>query len=348
MARRDGLLERALLDTSLQLGPQQSALQSLLSQLAGEYTRKRRVNASNARGIKASTQEAQPLVARAFDTALGSVSAQRAALGAGAPGDPQAAAFQRRVGEQRASALTDLVQQGVRADTGRVYANEQARGEYLGSKGKVLGDLQELAGRQGALTANTYGKLQDDRAQRSLTRRGQDKTAASARGTRRQSERGSIRSSGIDPDTGKPIPGGRLDPKAKKAAPQLASREAHAAARTSIERSIAAIEDLREHEGSRAAIIRLLINGVPAVKGDDGAVLSPAIAPVSADFARAASNLVFDGTLSRKDVERLHNLGLRIRSLGYPTRKRGDAGPKRSRTQTAQDLLTGASQGAVG
>jgi len=325
--RTDPLLERALLDTNLQLGPQENALRQLLSSLASDHSRRRSVNAGNARGIKQATVEAQPGVARAFDTALGSVAAQRAALGQGGPADPQAAAYERRVGEQRATALADLIQQGVRADTGRVYANEQARSEYEGGKAKVLGDLQELSGRAGAQTASTYGKLQDDRAQRGLTRRGQDVTA------RGQSLSSADRAATLaETQRHNRAQESNATAKAQGAkGPKPASQEQHARARDGINEAIALIEQQRRRGvTSRAEIIQQLTTGRPASEREvDGEkVKLPAIPKLPADFVRAASNLVFDGTLSRGDVARLHNLRLRIRSLGYPTRKGGGQGPR--------------------
>lgn len=319
--RPNPLLERALLDTELKLGPEANALRSLLGELAGGYTRTRRVNASNARGIVAATEQARPQVAGAFDQALSSVGAQRAALGKGGPLDPQAAAYERRVGEQRAGALNDLSDRSVRATEGQVFANTTARDEYLGGKSKIVGQLQDLARESGALTASTLGKLKDDQLARGLTRRGQDVTAGNSRRSTAQQERSSIRSSGIDPDTGRPIPGGRLDPKAKAAKVKWASQEQHASARDEITRAVAVVPDLlKDAGGSRAEAIRLLIAGVPPIR-KDGVVLDPGVKAVSADFARAAMNVALDGSLSRGDLKRLHNRRLRVKALGYPVRR---------------------------
>lgn len=315
--RRDPLLERALLETDLELGPQANALRGLLSQLAGEYTRTRKVNASNARGIIAATQQARPQVAGAFDQALASVSAQRAALGRGGALDPQAAAYERRVGEQRANALSELTGQETRAEAGRVFGGQVARDEYLGKKGEITGQLLELAGKQGATAQSIYGKLKESQAQRGLTRRGQDVTArgqdlSAATQSRSQAET-ARHNRAMEAKS-------RRDAKGMK----WASQEQHATAKTQIDEAIALVEKQRGRGAGRAEIIRLLTTGrEPATVEVDGEkVRVPGVPKLPADFVRAATNRVFDGSLSQGDVKRLHGRRLRIKALGYPTRKR--------------------------
>ena len=316
----DPLLQRALLEADLKLGPQGVALRDLLGQARGDYIRTRRVNASNAAGIVAATQQAQPQVAGVYDQALSNVDAIRGGVGAG--GDPQAAAYARRVGESKANALADLVSRGVQAKEGQVFAGNAARDEYLGTKAKVAQQLLDLAGQQGATATSIYGQLKDDQAQRGLTRRGQDITAQNNSNSTSQSERNSIRSSGIDPDTGKPIPGGRLDPHAKNGKSPWVSPEAHARARDAISGAASHVPDLlKDAQGDKKQVVQLLIDGIPAVKSKDGkTVLAPAVKPIPADFAQAAVNAA-SGGLTAADVKRLHRRGLKIKTLGVPVRK---------------------------
>jgi hypothetical protein len=332
----DPLLERALLDTNLKLGPQASALRSLLSDLAGQYSRTRRVNASNALGISAATRQARPEVGGAFAQALASSQAQRAALGVGGQ-DPQAAAFERRVGEQRAGALNDLTQRELRATEGRVYANNAARDEYLGGKSKIMGQLQELAGQSGALTASTLGQLRDDRAQRSLTRSGQRVTEGNSIRSQQQSERNSIRSSGIDPDTGRPIPGGKQDKASRGTLPggaKVASQAAHSSAKDNIDGALTWIKRLSQGTFTSKEIRDMLQAGGEV---DVGQATPLKVPRFSKDFVNAAYDIEVLGGLSRTNVRALHRRGLKIRSLGYPTRKAGDQGP-RTQTQTQREL----------
>ncbi|HUR86962.1 MAG TPA: hypothetical protein VMY78_16635 [Solirubrobacteraceae bacterium] len=295
-------------------------MRSLLSQAAAEYGRTRRTAASNATGIIEATRQAQPQIAGAFDQALGSVQAQRAALGVGA-GDPQAAAYERRVGEQKALALTDLVQQAVRAEQGRVYSGQVARDEYLGKKSQITGELLDFAQKQGLTAQSIYGKLKDERLQRGVTRRGQDVTARGQSLSSRDRQASLTeqqrhnRASEANAQRRAAAGGSRTVSGVK-----LASPEVHARTKDSIEQALAQVKDLRQDTPRRSDIIALLIKGVPASKLPDGTAI-PAIPKLPADVVRAAMNIEFDGNLSRGDVRRLHARGLRLRTLGYPVRK---------------------------
>lgn len=313
--RRDPLLERALLDASLKVDPQVGALRSLLSDQAGTYSRTRRVNASNAAGIEQATADAQPKVASAFDQALASAGAQRAALGVGGS-DPQAEAYTRRVGEQKATALADLVRQGVSAASGKVYANQAARDDYFGAKDKIEGQIQGLVQTKGSEAASAYGKLRDAQLQRGVTKRGQ---------TLSSKDRAASLAERVSHDKVLEQQGATRLAQQGSGGPKLATTAAHAAARDGIGQAAALVKQQRDRGAtSRAEIIQLLSTGRAAskvkVNGQDVSI--PAIPKLPADFVRAATNLVFDGTLSGGDVKRLHDRRLRVRSLGLPTRKK--------------------------
>lgn len=320
MAARDPLLERALLETNLKLGPQGAALRDLLGQARGDYIRKRRVNASNAAGIIEAARQAEPKVSGVFDQALSNVDAIRGGVGAG--GDPQAAAYARRVGESKANALADLVAQQTRAAEGRVYAGDVARDEYMGTKGKVLSQLTDLAGQQGMTAASIFQQLKDEQAKRGLTRRGQDITSRGQDLSLKGREATAAETARHNRAMERTAAG-------KAGAVKWASQEQHASARDQISEAQAHVPDLlKDAQGSRAQVIQLLIDGVPEVKSPDGkTVLAEAIKPVSPDFARAAVNAAVDGSLSRGDVKRLHNRRLKVKALGIPVRTRERAKP---------------------
>lgn len=327
MAHRDPLLERARLDSQLKLGPQGTVLRQLLSDAAAAYTRTRKVNSSNEVGIKAATQEARPDVSAAFDQALSSVSAQRAALGAS--NDPQASAYTRRVSEQRANALNDLTQREVRATEGRVYANQSARDEYLGGKQKIQGQMLDLAQQQGALTASTLAQLKDEQRKRSLENRRigvtEDSLAERKRHDQAQEATAQARA--------------RQQAKAKTGV-KWATPQQHAKARSDIEQAVSYVNQLKGHITSRAKLIQTLTQGVPAGKDDDGSVL-PAIPKFAPDYVKAAVNLVFDGDLSRADLQRLHNQGLQLHRLGYKVRPPQGPKPKHGVSAALGDLARG-------
>lgn len=335
MARRDPLLEQALLESSLKLAPEASALRTLLTERAGEYSRSRKVNASNAAGIREATRQATPEVQGAFAQALASSQAQRAALGV-AGTDPQAAAYERRVMEQQARAVSDLADRGTRAEEGRIFANQTARDSYLGDKAKIIGQLQELAGREGAEATARFGQLKEAQRGRAVQRSGQSETARHNRAQESVAQRNARTAEQRAAETAKGK--GKL---------KLASQEQHARARDSISQAIALVERQRSlGTTSRSELIQLLTTGRPAskIKASDGTeVALPAIPQLPADFVRAAVNMTFDGSLSRGDLKRLHDRRLRVRSLGYPVRR-----PGQRPQSTGTAAMTGGVAGAVG
>lgn len=310
-SRRNPLLDRALLEAATQYEPQENALRSLLSGLAGSYTRGRRVAASNERAIVAATQAARPQVSSVYDDAVGVAQAQVAQLG----DNPEAQAYQRRLGEARANALNDLTQRSTAASEGRVYANQGARSDYLANKERIAGQLQDLAGQRGATATSLYGKLRDAQLQRGIQRGSQTETA------RHNRAQESVARQNATTAKARAQQAARAKTQIKWASPQ-----AHAQARDLIERAVAEVHDLRldangrvDPHASRADIIGLLIDGVPAGKDDQGKPI-PAVRPMPPDLVRIASNLVFEKSLSPSDVKRLHARGLRVRTLQYPTR----------------------------
>lgn len=327
MARRsNNALRRALLETELQLGPQGAALRGLRSERAGEYTRTRRVNASNERAIVGAIDQALPKAGRSWDEALATVTAQQRALG-GVPGE-QASAFSRRVGEQKAGDLTDLTDRRTRATEGRVYANEEARSSYLSDKAKINSQLQDLMKQSGLLTATRYGDLLDEAAERGIER-------GKARETERANRAGErLGREKLDLERSKEQRIATEGPKKKGV--KWATQEQHAAAKDAIEYAKTVIAQQKQIGRGRAETIQLLVKGRPQSKvtnKDGEEVTIPPIQAIGGDYARAATNLVFDGTLSRGDVKRLHGRRLQIKRLGYQTRK-----PKRPRSLVDQIL----------
>jgi hypothetical protein len=327
MARRqrvDPYLSQAQLEASLQIDPQVQALAALLSGQRGDYINTRRVNASNARGITEASQRASTGLRDVY----GAQNPQQPAAGGllaammtGATTPEGQAAYQRMLGEY-GQTQQHLADQGMQAQTAATYANQQARDDYLSSKEQINNSYQDLLAQSGKLTAATYGKLLEARRQRATTRRGQDLSAANQAAQLGQSERNSIRSSGIDPDTGKPIPGGKADPKAKPI--KLQSDSQHEQAATKIQdmaRWAAQYRDkgLSRHEAAQK--LQTAINDV-TVATPDGSTQTvrgrPAYNPDI--YMTAALDVAYDKHLARKTQKRLQReKKYSIRKLGLPS-----------------------------
>lgn len=345
--RRDPLLARALLEAEQRYGAQGAALRTLLSEHAAAYTRTRRTNASTARGIVAATQQARPEMSQAFDQALGSSQAARSALGVDTA-DPQAQAYTRRVSEQRSQALNALTDRATRAEEGRAFANQQARSEYMGGKAKIQGQIADLLRESGQATATRYADLLDEQRKVSLEE-------AKFREERR-SNRASEATAQQQADTAAQ----RATQEARgKSKPKWATPKDQATMKDEIERAISLVKYRRAAgDTSRAAIIALLTRGrassrqpvvdergkpVLDAKGKPVMQTLPAIPALSGDAVRAATNIVFDQSLSRGDVQRLHARRIKVKPLGYPLRPAQPVG-----NGTLADVARGRRGGRIG
>ena len=169
--------------------------------------------------------KARKPVQKIFDTALSNADAAhsdvQAAFGRlGGASEPFQVATSReeagrheRLAQAGADALYDLQQRKLEAKAGAQYAKESAKQDLHSTLSDLRGRLIDLNQREGANLTVEADARANARAGRQVTRR-------NSRDSARQSERNSIRSSGIDPDTGKPIPGGKLD-KTKNTKPGL-------------------------------------------------------------------------------------------------------------------------------
>jgi hypothetical protein len=267
--------------------------------------------------------------------------------------------YQRNLQESKAAEIADLGSRRVSAREGAAFAVTNAKSEFVSSLAKILERHQDLLREKGAFTASTAQELQtaaQERAQQLEIANGrlrqQDRTS---RRSTRQSERNSLRSAGINPDTGKPIPGGKLDPRAK-ANGHPASRDKHIEWQTDIQQIASAAQRLtnaRDKQGrplnlSRQQIVEKLSSGRPAQtvlaatrdygpykKGDQlpeglspqekkaaGAVRQalPAIKAYPADLRMSAAlDVALFGHLTRATQRRLHKAGFSVNELGLPT-----------------------------
>lgn len=319
----------------LQYNPERRGLVELLAEAKANLEADMKAAHSTRRGLTAALQAVRPQVERAYDDAgqrmqnafgqyggnggaapaQGSIAEQLARVGpeagaivAAALGEQKAALG--RTSEAGAASLADLDEQRVRARSGEAGAVRQARQQYRSDSGKVLEQLVGLDREQGVYTANALDQLVDKARGRAVTRRGQTLSHKDRAASRGQSERNSLRSAGIDPNTGKPIPGGKLDPKAK--AKKFQSQSQHGSAADSIGEALDAAKRLRgaglSDRQKLAAVFKDKAAskefGVPYLGGH----------PL---FMQAALDLALDGTISFDAVGKLRRRGFRVRDLGF-------------------------------
>jgi hypothetical protein len=312
-------------------GPQVRALATLLSEARSD----RDAAIDSARGIgrsvEYSARAAMPQVAQSYQGAITATRDSQASLpavdvngAAGAIGAASARDFassQRRLAAEMQSTQAELVQRQQDAQSGVAAGIRQARAAYSRDAGKIRAQLAGLAGDQGA--------YEGDRDRRS--------TSNNNIRTNAQSERNSQRSSGIDPDTGQPIPGGKLDPKPKAGKRRLpggatvVGRSEHGTAQDSIAAALDGARRLKGGGAGRATVVEQLRSGVPmqTVTNADGSKTKvPGIKAQKDLWTRVAADLVFNGGYVSADTrKRLHARGYSLKQLGLKTAPRSISRP---------------------
>jgi hypothetical protein len=354
----------AALQALIRFGPEESGLQALKQEARGTYRQTVRGARGAARGIVGEVKAVTPQTRKAYDEAgLAAARTAHSVVDPALKGLPQnslsaavkieQADYRRNLQESKAAELADLGSRRVSAREGAAFAVTNAASVRNSDLAKYNARYQALRQEKGAFEALTTATLTDDARQRRQQLRiamaglrQQDRTS---RRSARQSERNSIRSSGIDPNTGKIIPNGPLDPKAKAKAKGGPTGEQYLNWQTSIEDIASAAKRLKnakdEHgrplNMSRAQIVDKLSQGrpaqkvlvdrhgrplpqglTPAEKKAAGATLQslPAIKQYPADLRMSAAlDIALFGHLTPATQKRLHRAGFNLKRLGLRT-----------------------------
>lgn len=208
MAKKpDPYTTQAQAQSLLRFGPEVSALTALLRDAEQNRDDQIRQASSGRKLALSEIEQANPLVQGAYEGAQAAV--QPAFVNGGGI---ESSALQARLGEAGALARTQLANRRVSAVEGASAQATQALRDFATSRGKIQQRAVDLGREQGAFLTSTISDM-----------KGADATATAEANkldaTLTQQERNSLRSSGIDPDTGQPIPGGKLDPSAKPGKP---------------------------------------------------------------------------------------------------------------------------------
>lgn len=237
--------------TTSRYGPEVSALAALLREAQDNRDTSLRQAKTGRQFTVGAVDQARPAINRAYQGAQAAITP---AFAQG--GGIEAQALTARMGESQALAQYQLQGRRVSAVEGEQAARVQANRDFSSDRAKIGQRATDLARESGAFTASTITDLigQDAAAQADAA-----KTAASLG----QQERNSQRSAGIDPDTGLPIPGGKLDPKAHPGSTKSpwASQEQHASASDEIARLLKDAKDFKSIGETRADVATTLASG---------------------------------------------------------------------------------------
>jgi hypothetical protein len=344
--RRSRWASEAALQALVRYGPEQSGLKALERSAVSQARTSVKTARGSAQTIIGEVDRALPGIKHAYDQA--GLDAARTAHAISDPvvnalpeGSLKAAAalemsgLQGRLRESKAGAVTELGNRRVQAQQGAQFAISNARSTLTTELEKIFQRQQDLRRERGAFTASTMAQLGEAARERAQQLNIEKMGNA-------QSERGSLRTAGINPDTGKPYKGGKLDPdgngrrgdqskpkgKGGGGSSAGATTEKHLEWQSGIEEISNAA---KRYKGklSRAQIVEKLKQGRPQQRidtdPDTGEKLAnpvslPSIPQYKADLKMtAALDIALDGHLSKATQRRLHRSGFSIEQLGLPS-----------------------------
>lgn len=355
-ARRSRFADDAALQALVRYEPEESGLKALAQQARADYGVSVRQATTTGDLTLQAAKEAIPGVARIYDRAgldqaktASLVSPELAALsGPGSDILKRGGALEvaQQLGNLRASkasALEDLTTRQVAARQGQQYATIQARQKFSSDMAKILGQSQSLARQKGAFTASTINSLIQSEADRAVTRRGQDKTAASSAASTAATRRGQDLSHKDRQDAIKQ----RADAAKAKGATtlpggiKLNTRAMHGTVSDQVASLTSLIKDHKGDYRSRHELARDLLNGVPASTVTDPKtgqkIRDPGLPKAPSQLAlQAALDVVYNGGISRGTARALHQRGYSVGILGLPVGTKTKPAPKRSRRAAAR------------
>jgi hypothetical protein len=327
-------------------GPELSALTALLKEAQQTRTDTIRSGRSAAASIQSGVDMARPDVRNVYTAAQRTANAANriaapslAALPAGNPFSAAAAIEQSglkgRLAESKASTLAELSDRRVDAAAGAAGQARQANTQYTRTSGQLGQRRLDIGREAGSFITSTIRDLTDANATA--------KADAAKLASQLTNSRGNAWiSAGVDPTTGKAIPGGRLDPNAPQNQPKVTKPSKPTGADRGASADFSKADqwikrldnaELRKHTGSnrkaaRSAIAENLLlgnrdAGIPAIPR---AILS------------AALDMHFDKALDPNTVRLLHQLGYKVKRLpGVVTARQRDRNrpPFRPRVVTA-------------
>jgi len=332
---------QAALESLLRFGPEYSGLRELQLAAQQQFTTGVRQATAGRRAVGQAIGAARPEVRAIYDRAGERTGETNAVLGgsmANAPASLQAAlaqeqaGFSNRLEESKAAALTDLKERRVSAREGEHTAIRAARDEFANTLQQVMRRKMDLQREEGTFTALRTGELRQAAQERAdqFALKEMDLT---------QSERNSLRSAGIDPNTGRPIPGGPLtDGGGGSNGRDWATPTQHGAAGDAIQLAMSEARNLKKLGGTRQEVAELLKSGADddeihlhdpqtgkPLYNEDGTPKTrriPGVQQVKSQLLlSAALDEIFDGYVSKTNVRRLHSRGLRIRDLPLTTHR---------------------------
>lgn len=327
-------------EADLKFGPEERSLADELRGAEGE----RDQAYAGARGVRAAIEgasaRAMPQLKADYGTAQRAVDDATTSLATALKDTPLSGAAARdaqgvkaRLAESLAAAETETASRARDAASGEAFAKQTAAQRFASTAERIGERGTALAGEKGTFAAARSGELVEGARGRSVTRRGQDKSAETAanalEGANERADRSATETERHNKESEKAA-------RAKKNAGKVATPANVEKARTSVNRAMDAARavagELSAEEKKkgvkqrpRSETAKILVNGRAGVTiKNDPDTGEPLANPVKVAgvkqqdqlYASVALDMLYDGRLSQKNQQRLRALGLTPAQLG--------------------------------
>lgn len=333
----DGLTTQAKLESFVRYGGQLGELARMARDTNSDAQSRARDAVAAGEAISQSARMAEPELKRIYDSSLGEMNrregimrSELAKLGSGADSYKAGGLFtsttaQNRTSGEKASALRELVGRRQDAVSGARYGAQQAKAQGASEVSKIKEKMLDVQAESGAYQAGRIGELKEGQRERA-------NELAQTRERNAQSDRNSRRSANVQRER---IESQERRDAAKPKGLKLQTPQRHEGLRAQIDD---ALRDARAvaKEQPRHATARDLTNDIPSQTIPDaktgGNVNMPGRKGFDELVASIALDLAYDGHISRRNVQRLHNSRYSLKTLGLAD-KTGARAPKRGSTR---------------
>lgn len=279
--------------------------------------------------IAQSAKTATPELQRIYDSSLGEMAKRKGIMesqlaGLGQAANPYRAGglfastnTENRTSGEKASALRELVGRRQDAISSARFGAQQARQQGDSDVAKIREKMLDVQAESGAYQAGRIGDLTEAQRKRALQ-------VQLNREDNAQSDRNSRRSANVQREK-------TAAQQKKNKGPKLQTADKHTSVRAEIDRAIAAAKQIKATGQSRGIAAQYLTSDRPSKSSTDTAgntVNTPGRKANDELTASVALDLAYDGHISRRNVQRLHDQRFSLKTLGLADRTGGGKKPK--------------------
>ncbi len=282
--------------------------------------------------IAQSAKTATPELQRIYDSSLGEMAKRKGIMesqlsGLGQAANPYRAGglfastnTENRTSGEKASALRELVGRRQDAISGARFGAQQARQQGDSDVAKIREKMLDVQAESGAYQAGRIGDLTEAERKRATQ-------VQMNREDNAQADRNSRRSANVQREK----TAAQLAKEKRNKGPKLQTADKHTSVRSEIDRAIAAAKQIKATGQSRSIAAQYLTSDRPSKSSTDTAgntVNTPGRKANDELTASVALDLAYDGHISRRNVQRLHDQRFSLKTLGLADRTGGGKKPK--------------------